>query len=343
MMLRMAKCCLVAAVFLAAGFLLFVVKDGLAGQPLCGDSRVEGWEECDNGQFNSDSTPNACRSNCTLPKCGDYAVDNGEECDDDIRNSNEIPNACRRDCRRAHCGDGVLDNGEECDDKNTEDYDGCSKCRLCYPPKDDLVVSDNIGPVVRLCPGTYELQDKGQEGIVIVAGQDVRVDATDVWLVGAPHTIATAAQTQVQANKQLATAAKGAIASVGSKIAGMRSKRSTASPDSNSSTPADQSQGTTPSGTPPATPPGSTTTLRQGTGIVVTGNNTILHNVSVRNFKTGIKIKGSGNVLLKNVACDNNIDISAETSDNFGVKDTCSATKDWTENNQAASCMQRCQ
>ncbi len=46
-------------------------------------------------------------------------------------NSDSIPNACRTDCSPAHCGDGVVDTGEQCDDGNTVAGDGCDPlCQL---------------------------------------------------------------------------------------------------------------------------------------------------------------------------------------------------------------------
>ena len=58
---------------------------------ICGDSTLYGTEECDNGDQNSDTAADACRSNCVA----------------------------------ASCGDGVLDTGESCDDGNNADGDGC--------------------------------------------------------------------------------------------------------------------------------------------------------------------------------------------------------------------------
>ena len=46
-------------------------------------------EECDDGLFNSDTFPNACRSSCQLPFCGDDVRDTGEECDDGLNNNDE--------------------------------------------------------------------------------------------------------------------------------------------------------------------------------------------------------------------------------------------------------------
>ncbi len=47
--------------------------------------------------------------------CGDGDVGAGEECDDGASNSDSAPDACRSDCRLASCGDGVVDSGEDCE------------------------------------------------------------------------------------------------------------------------------------------------------------------------------------------------------------------------------------
>lgn len=50
--------------------------------PSCGDGAVnQPTEQCDNGSANSDTLPDACRTDCTLPSCGDNVADTGEECD----------------------------------------------------------------------------------------------------------------------------------------------------------------------------------------------------------------------------------------------------------------------
>jgi cysteine-rich repeat protein len=69
--------------------------------------------------------------------CGNAAPNPGEECDDGfLKNSNTAPNACRTDCRKAHCGDGVLDAGESCDDGNISNGDGCNyQCQKEAPKK----------------------------------------------------------------------------------------------------------------------------------------------------------------------------------------------------------------
>jgi cysteine-rich repeat protein len=88
----------------------------------CGDGKVNGSanEECDDGfTGNSNTTPDACRTNCRNPRCGDNVVDTGEQCDP--------PNGttCDASCQRLACGNGELDEGEDCDDGNTVDTDAC--------------------------------------------------------------------------------------------------------------------------------------------------------------------------------------------------------------------------
>lgn len=110
-----------------------VSGDGCAGNcvklEVCGDGWVDTGEECDEGSANSDTAPDACRTDCTTAGCGDAVVDSAEACDDGNTLSGD---GCRGDCERFEvCGDGILDADEVCDDANTENGDGCNPtCRL---------------------------------------------------------------------------------------------------------------------------------------------------------------------------------------------------------------------
>ncbi|HEV8321373.1 MAG TPA: pre-peptidase C-terminal domain-containing protein [Myxococcota bacterium] len=116
-----------------------------SGASFCGNGIVEPTEECDSGDANDDTLPDACRTNCTSPFCGDNIIDSDEQCeppfsagcgdtcqlqtcgngvvegsepcDDGPDNSDLVPDACRTDCSEARCGDGVVDtgHGEECE------------------------------------------------------------------------------------------------------------------------------------------------------------------------------------------------------------------------------------
>lgn len=78
-----------------------------------------GGDPAQNGNNNDNENHNAV--------CGDGTVDSGEECDDGALNSDSDPDACRSDCRGAYCGDGVIDPGESevCDDGGVAAGDGC--------------------------------------------------------------------------------------------------------------------------------------------------------------------------------------------------------------------------
>ena len=102
----------------------------------CGDgflhtSGTPPFETCDDGPSNSNTTPNACREDCTLPGCGDAVIDTAEECDDATANSDVAADACRTDCLLPYCGDGVIDAGETCDDGNIVSGDSCdATCQI---------------------------------------------------------------------------------------------------------------------------------------------------------------------------------------------------------------------
>ena len=103
---------------------------------LCGNGEIEGSEECDQGSANSDTQPDACRTDCTSPTCGDGVTDTGEACDEGAANSDTRANTCRRNCRLPTCGDGIIDSAynELCDNgASNADLPGAA-CRAdCFP------------------------------------------------------------------------------------------------------------------------------------------------------------------------------------------------------------------
>lgn len=90
-------------------------EDGDGGLPYCGDGTVDDGEECDEGEDNSDTAANACRTDCTRSRCGDGVEDSGEECDTGPMRSDVLPDLCRTDCTLPRCGDAIVDSGEACD------------------------------------------------------------------------------------------------------------------------------------------------------------------------------------------------------------------------------------
>jgi hypothetical protein len=187
---------------LAIIILIFISAPAFAGY--CGNGIVEFPEECDNGaDYNSDTAPDACRADCTLPTCGDFTRDSNEECDEGPLNSNQVPNQCRMDCRLPYCGDGVIDRvyGEECDD----DADWCSNCMMCYEPRDNLHISESG----KLCPGSYTIGDGGEEGVIIIDGSNIVLDCNGAALEG------VASQMAQQEISQQATQLFGGVGSTG--------------------------------------------------------------------------------------------------------------------------------
>jgi cysteine-rich repeat protein len=116
---------------------------GCSASALCGNGRLDGDEECDDGPANSDAAPDACRTTCLDAFCGDGVVDDGEECDDANQRDGD---GCDADCfaEEGTCGDGTVGDDEECDDGNRRDGDGCDAgCSVEAGTCGDGIVDDD--------------------------------------------------------------------------------------------------------------------------------------------------------------------------------------------------------
>jgi len=112
---------------------------------ISGDTVVAGADENDDAGVNSGS---AYTFKFSCPDCGDGLQEPPEECDDGAGNSDVTPDACRTDCTLPRCGDAVQDTGEECDDGNMTDGDGCDNdCTIsaCFPAPDCSVFDTDCG------------------------------------------------------------------------------------------------------------------------------------------------------------------------------------------------------
>lgn len=92
---------------------------------ICGDGKVNAYEECDDGGLvNGDG----CDAKCSLEEgiaCGNNNKEYGEQCDD----GNTVGgDGCSEVCKieGSLCGNSQTDDDEECDDGNTVNGDGCS-------------------------------------------------------------------------------------------------------------------------------------------------------------------------------------------------------------------------
>ncbi len=157
--------------------------------PVCGDDYIDPGEVCDNGGFNSDSVPNACRTDCRAAYCGDSVVDPGEECDSQFGDNSNNPNSCRPGCTLPVCGDGIHDDGsyettvfnEGCDDGNTNNLDGCkADCTTCLRLVNNIEVTTDT----RLCGDVFNVADYADEGVIIVKFPGVTIDCDGATLIG---------------------------------------------------------------------------------------------------------------------------------------------------------------
>lgn len=96
----------------------------------CGNGFPDQGEECDYGPYNSDSSPDVCRTDCTMARCGDNVVDSPEACDDgNLENGDACDELCQIE-GEASCGNGAVEDGEDCDDGNLTSGDSCdSSCQ----------------------------------------------------------------------------------------------------------------------------------------------------------------------------------------------------------------------
>lgn len=108
------------------------------------------------------------------PICGNGVLEIGELCDDGANNSDSIPNACRTDCREAFCGDSIIDSGEQCDRESLASNScvglgytkGTLACRSeCTYDIDDCTTCGN---------GTAEGTDTASIGHETCDGSDLR-------------------------------------------------------------------------------------------------------------------------------------------------------------------------
>ena len=144
--------------------------------PVCGDGVVDAGETCDDGDDNSDVTPDACRTTCEPAGCGDSVIDAGETCDDGVNNNDVTPDACRTTCELAACGDSVIDAGETCDDENGVETDGCLS--TCVIPTSCAVI---LAEVPTAGDDTYDI---APDGVLLTTACDMTTEGGGWTLVG---------------------------------------------------------------------------------------------------------------------------------------------------------------
>ena len=157
----------------------------------CGDSYVEGNEECDNGNNNGKicvpeygKSCKYCDSNCQEQTvvggdCGNGTREGDEKCDDGSDNG-KIPMVgygktatyCKTDCTigtvvGGQCGNGTREGDEECDDGNTTNGDGCSvACQIEEEKREEEPdCNSSIGNYIWYDTNGNGIQEDIEEGI----------------------------------------------------------------------------------------------------------------------------------------------------------------------------------
>jgi cysteine-rich repeat protein len=91
----------------------------------CGNSLLEGLEQCDDGNT---TAGDGCSSTCSDEFCGDGVVQAGEGCDDgNLTNGDGCDAVCQVE---PICGNGTVEGSEQCDDGNLTNGDGCNS--ICH-------------------------------------------------------------------------------------------------------------------------------------------------------------------------------------------------------------------
>lgn len=121
----------------------FLLDLAFPSDPVCGNGVLQEGEICDEGLDNSDTEPDACREDCTLPICGDGVADpsNDESCDD----GNPVAlDGCTPACVLEFCGDGIVNDqpAEDCDDDNLNPSDSCLNTCVAATCGDAIVCTD---------------------------------------------------------------------------------------------------------------------------------------------------------------------------------------------------------
>ncbi|MFH1349019.1 MAG: DUF4215 domain-containing protein [Patescibacteria group bacterium] len=129
-------------------------------EPICGDGTVTAPEECEDhsdcaiGEICDDED---CVCDDVSVDCGDGILDDDEDCDEGDDNSDTEPDACRTDCTDHICGDDVVDSDEGCEPSLSDNCgldcswtDGaCEDCETCGDGLFNICTEDeclSIGP-----------------------------------------------------------------------------------------------------------------------------------------------------------------------------------------------------
>ncbi|QRK12485.1 lamin tail domain-containing protein [Archangium violaceum] len=188
---------------LSTGLLLLTACPGTE-PAVCGDGRVEGKEQCDDGNT---ADGDSCSSQCTTTTppgdaiCGNGQVEVGELCDDgntvngDGCQNNCVPTPPGQEILH-ECGNGIREIGEACDDGNKDDGDECtSTCTLPPAPMEQCPGAASLpqpeaGATCTVIPASTANGARLYMGVVLMDGKTLNGGQV---LVNAEGTITCAA------------------------------------------------------------------------------------------------------------------------------------------------------
>jgi len=321
--------------------------------PRCGDDVTDSGEQCDIGPRNSDQIPNTCRTDCRNPHCGDGVLDSGEECDDGNLDQYDGCHQCRKcyvpkdnlriesDARLCTGEYALSDSGEEgviivSGSGLTLDCDGAA---LVGPSADlaSLQANTNLIAIIPTTTSTIKTTATTMKTLttlprLVVTSSTTTLKATTTTIY-IPRVVANVGLIQTTSTTASTTTTI-RFAYTSNTINRFALATSTTSTTLKKKTFSGYTM-------QPLYANPNAQMLRGGTGIRVSGNNVLLINCDVRDYRTGIRVGGSGNVLLWNRACGNSEDIKSDSPSNRGLHNSCASAPSWVEDGQAG-CMRSC-
>jgi hypothetical protein len=174
-----------------------------------------------------------------------------------------------------------------------DDRFDCTRCKRCVAPRDGLRVDGDV----RLCPGRYTLRDGGPAGLIQVAGNDLLLDCRGAVIESKPR----------QASKPKLRA--------GLVRPGIRGRRAGRTPSAGA-----------------GRAPASGATLRQGTGIVITGRGVTLLGCTLHGFTTALDLRNAAGASVVDAdLCDNTTAVRGAPGRNQGAHNRCAGAVPWHE------------
>lgn len=150
-------------------------KTGEPGWQTCQDSgALDDCGPCDGSNLETPIPGGEGGGGGVPAECGNSKVEGAEQCDDGNFDDDDD---CLSDCRDAKCGDGITHVGvEDCDDGNDDDSDGCTKqCTIKVAASDKCpgeTIDVTADPAGKKISGDFKVFQPNHEGSCGGTGRD---------------------------------------------------------------------------------------------------------------------------------------------------------------------------